>query len=274
MKKLFLFLSITNFATGDDFSRFDAAVFPDYYYKGIMVEIQAEPDSGKSFEAFSLTVPVQVDSAFMVAPPGGNPKLLPVKDADGGKQIEIPESADPIRIFYFYSANRSENSVSFQYSLSAGITINDAHILIQEPLVAENFSISKSGSEKFEDPHGLTFHRYHIPELYSGELVSYSVSYSNPSGKTTMEVLQNLLSTDQPDMSGHEPVLSENVIQRHTLPSWQPLSVLGAFALAVGFLFQRKRKFEAQQKSDHNCTSCGTQRKSEDNYCAKCGKEL
>ncbi|MDP7071668.1 MAG: zinc ribbon domain-containing protein [Candidatus Marinimicrobia bacterium] len=274
IKKILLFLLIPILVFGKNMSRFDAVVFPDYYYQGIMVEIQAVPDSGKSFQAFSLTVPADVDSAFMVNKSGENPISLPVKQMDKFNRIDVPGSSASARIFYFYSPDRTDRLVSFTYDLNISTALDDAHILIQEPMVAEQFKISKSESEKFEDPHGLTFHRFHVSNVKANEAVSFSVSYRNQSGKTTMEVLRNALSADQPDMSGHEPELSENPIQRHILPTWQPLIVLGVFAFAVGILFDRKRKQELRTEENQGCASCGKRIKPEDKYCANCGKEL
>lgn len=262
------------FAYGNDFGRFDAVVFPEYYYPGIMVEIQAEPDSGRSFPAFSIVVPIEADSAFMVLQSGGDPISLDLTPDRGGKRIDIPESKTPVRIFYFYPRESIGDSISFSYDLEINTFLKDAHILIQEPMVAEQFKISESGSEIFQDPHGLTFHRFHVAELKSGEKKSFFVSYQNTSGKTTMDVLRNLLSTDQPDMSRQEPILSSKVIQRHTLPTWQPLTVLGVFAVIVGMLFQRQRKREENSDADPFCTNCGSKKNTDDTYCAKCGKEL
>ncbi len=259
---------------GNDFARFDVAVFPEYYFPGIMVEIQAEPDSGHAFPDFSLMVPETADSAFMVLSSGGDPVQLSVTPDKGRNRINISASTTPVRIFYFYPLNRNETFISFSYKLEINVPVNDAHILIQEPMVAEQFKISESGSEVFQDPHGLTFHRFHVAELNSGENKTFSVSYQNTSGNTTMDILRNLLSADQPDMSVQEPLLSSKIIQRHTVPTWQPLAVLGVFAVMVGILFQRQRKREKITDAEQFCTSCGSKKKTNDNYCAKCGKEL
>lgn len=274
MRKIFILFGFTFCVFGADFGRFDVAVFPEYYFPGVMVEIKAEPVSGETSPAFRLTVPSGTDSAFFKVAGESEPVSLNVILSGNQKFIEVPSSSDPFRLFYFYPVTRFGESVSFSYELNVDQTVKNVHIMIQEPIVAQNFTLSETGAEFFQDAHGLSFHRIHVATVEAGILQEIMIQYKNPSGQTTIDALRGLLSTDQPDMSGHAPVLSNQVIQRHTLPSWQPLTVLGFLAVIVGWMFYNQRKKEDENEHQHFCRSCGSKVKESDKYCVQCGREL
>ncbi|MBT3217162.1 MAG: zinc ribbon domain-containing protein [Candidatus Marinimicrobia bacterium] len=276
MKKRFLLLIIPIFAFGNDFSRFDVAVYPEYYFPGVMVEIQVEPLEGQSFPEFSMVIPSNADSAFMVGQSDeSEPILLAIHSFDGESQIVIPESNVSVRIFYFYSVERKGHSVSFDVILEIDAIVADAHILIQEPMVAELFTLSEKGAEVFQDTHGLTFHRFHVKDVKPGANKSIVVSYQNTSGETTIDLLKSMLNTNNTNTNREKPNRSKSMgaIQRHTLPTWQPLTVLGALAIIIGLLFTQQRKREEHGEGKAFCTSCGSGVQPNDKFCAKCGKE-
>lgn len=274
LNAIFLSWAIPIFASGNEFSRFDVMVFPEYYFPGVMVEIQADPVPGNSTPDFRLTVPSETDSAFFTISGENEPASLEVISSGNQKIIDVPSAVGSFRLFYFFPVSRISESVTFAYELNMDRSLNEAHVMIQEPMVAEDFSLSESGSELFQDAHGLSFHRFHLPGLEAGGMKAITVQYRNTSGQTTIEMLRGLLSTDQPDMTANTPELSNRAIQRHTLPTWQPLTVLGVLAVIIGFMFHRQRRREEDSDGRKFCSSCGSEVTSIDKYCSKCGKEL
>ena len=279
-----LFLKVI-VAQSSPFTLFDAVVYSEYYFDGIMVEVNGEVKTGSLPLNLEMGVPVSTDSVFFVsgtAETESEVKTLSVLKTNNRSFIQVSVLESKFRIFVFYPINKEGSDRSGVYNLEINQHVDDAHIVIQEPLVAENFTFSEKDAETFQDQHGLNFRRIHIHDYRANKRKSITFTYQNPSGEISINKLQEMLSeenvgTGQPN----QPTVSEPPV-RHKLPLWQPLVLLGIVSVAVGFMFRVQQKYELKDKAINKseitqgnyCPQCGSAVQAEHKFCANCGGQL
>ncbi len=279
-----LFLKVI-VAQSSPFTLFDAVVYSEYYFDGIMVEVNGEVKTGSLPLNLEMGVPVSTDSVFFVsgtAETESEVKTLSVLKTNNRSFIQVSVLESKFRIFVFYPINKEGSDRSGVYNLEINQHVDDAHIAIQEPLVAENFTFSEKDAETFQDQHGLNFRRIHIHDYRANKRKSITFTYQNPSGEISINKLQEMLSeenvgTGQPN----QPTVSEPPV-RHKLPLWQPLVLLGIVSVAVGFMFRVQQKSELKDKAINKseitqgnyCPQCGSAVQAEHKFCANCGGQL
>ncbi len=279
-----LFLKVL-VAQSSPFTLFDAVVYSEYYFDGIMVEVNGEVKTGSLPLNLEMGVPVSTDSVFFVsgtAETESEVKTLSVLKTNNRSFIQVSVLESKFRIFVFYPINKEGSDRSGVYNLEINQHVDDAHIVIQEPLVAENFTFSEKDAETFQDQHGLNFRRIHIHDYRANKRKSITFTYQNPSGEISINKLQEMLSeenvgTGQPN----QPTVSEPPV-RHKLPLWQPLVLLGIVSVAVGFMFRVQQKSELKDKAINKseitqgnyCPQCGSAVQAEHKFCANCGGQL
>lgn len=279
-----LFLKVI-VAQSSPFTLFDAVVYSEYYFDGIMVEVNGEVKTGSLPLNLEMGVPVSTDSVFFVsgtAETESEVKTLSVLKTNNRSFIQVSVLESKFRIFVFYPINKEGSDRSGVYNLEINQHVDDAHIVIQEPLVAENFTFSEKEAETFQDQHGLNFRRIHIHDYRANKRKSITFTYQNPSGEISINKLQEMLSeenvgTGQPN----QPTVSEPPV-RHKLPLWQPLVLLGIVSVAVGFMFRVQQKSDLKDKAINKseitqgnyCPQCGSAVQAEHKFCANCGGQL
>jgi hypothetical protein len=279
-----LFLKVL-VAQSSPFTLFDAVVYSEYYFDGIMVEVNGEVKTGSLPLNLEMGVPVSTDSVFFVsgtAETESEVKTLSVLKTNNRSFIQVSVLESKFRIFVFYPINKEGSDRSGVYNLEINQHVDDAHIVIQEPLVAENFTFSEKDAETFQDQHGLNFRRIHIHDYRANKRKSITFTYQNPSGEISINKLQEMLSeenvgTGQPN----QPTVSEPPV-RHKLPLWQPLVLLGIVSVAVAFMFRVQQKSELKDKAINKseitqgnyCPQCGSAVQAEHKFCANCGGQL
>lgn len=279
MKKITVLLSLFSslaLSQGSVFKQFDVTVYPEYYFTGIMVEVNGTMADVALPVDVEISVPANTDSVFYVPGiPEEESKVIPlnVLSSDGRHFIRLNIQDETFRAFIFYAIEQNGHERSGTFTFQVNQYLEDTHLIIQEPVVAENFSISDTGAEPFDDQHGITFHRLHLHDLQPGALKTISFSYTNPTGETSILQLQKMLSGGS--ASSKFRAQSEKP-QRHTLPLWQPLAVLAVLAVVVGGLFnaQKKRDNASPAAEGKFCRSCGKQVNTEQKFCASCGGKL
>ena len=171
------------------------------------------------------------------------------------------------------------------FELELNHPIDDAHIILQEPLVAEDFVFSEKDIEPFKDQHGINFKRIHLNNFLANTNKSISFEYRNPSGDISINKLQTILSNDDQntDLLPVQPTSNSSILPpiRHKLPYWQPLLLLSVIATIVGWIYSRELKNEksmplkvSNQKKGKFCTQCGSPVQLKDKFCSNCGGEL
>jgi len=282
---ILLFLSALN-AQNSSFNSFDVVIYPEYYFEGIMAEVDAEVKENKFPLTLRMNIPSSSDSVFFV---GGTPsndsnvKTLSILKEGKASSIEVDVVESKFRLFIFYDLVKNKDKRSGSFELRLNHSIDDAHIIVQEPLVAESFTFSENDAESFQDQHGLNFKRIHLNNFKVNTSKTVTFGYRNPSGDISINVLQNRLSNDERISSPPEVNSSITPPIRHKLPLWQPLLVLGLVAIVVGWMFsvQLKREKAGVEKVSTTvnkkggfCTHCGKSVESKNKFCANCGGKL
>lgn len=288
MKQHLIILSFIGLlsAQNSSFNSFDVVIYPEYYFEGIMAEVDAEVKENKFPLTLRMNIPSNSDSVFFV---GGTPsndsnvKTLSILKEGKTSSIEVDVVESKFRLFIFYDLVKNKDKRSGSFELRLNHSIDDAHIIVQEPLVAESFTFSENDAESFQDQHGLNFKRIHLNNFKVNTSKTVTFGYRNPSGDISINVLQNRLSNDERISSPPEVNSSITPPIRHKLPLWQPLLVLGLVAIVVGWMFsvQLKREKAGVEKVSTTvnkkggfCTHCGKSVESKNKFCANCGGKL
>ncbi|MBT5096217.1 MAG: zinc ribbon domain-containing protein [Candidatus Marinimicrobia bacterium] len=284
MNRLFAFVFFLgfNYAQVSPFNSYDVVLYPEYYFDGLMAEIDAEVKDESLPLDLEIRVPINADSIFFVSGTASSEaevKNLPILNSKNRSFVKINILESKFRLFIFYNLDKKGNRRTGVYDLELNHFINDAHIIVQVPLVAEGFTFSEKDSEEFKDQHGINFQRVHLHDFMANTIKSVSFSYENPTGQISINKLQTMLSTDDQIISPSTPNSINQTPIRHKLPLWQPLAVLGVVSLTVGWMFSVNRKKEMVQqpssKSSTNkgsfCTNCGQSFLPEHKFCSNCG---
>ncbi len=284
MNRLFAFVFFLgfNYAQVSPFNSYDVVLYPEYYFDGLMAEIDAEVKDESLPLDLEIRVPINADSIFFVSGTASSEaevKNLPILNSKNRSFVKINILESKFRLFIFYNLDKKGNRRTGVYDLELNHFINDAHIIVQVPLVAEGFTFSEKDSEEFKDQHGINFQRVHLHDFMANTIKSVSFSYENPTGEISINKLQTMLSTGDQIISPSTPNSINQIPIRHKLPLWQPLAVLGVVSLTVGWMFSVNRKKEMVQqpssKSSTNkgsfCTNCGQSFLPEHKFCSNCG---
>ena len=256
-------------------SKLDVYIYPEYYYSGVMVELNGKAEESTLPLTLEMVVPATTDSVFLVSGIANDEsEVLPViinhKESNSWVWLNLDKPS--FRIFIFYVPFDTSVTRKFNYTLQANLPLNDFHIFIQEPLVAQNFTLVQESTVN-KDQHGITFHQIHVAELPSMSAKTIPISYTNYTTQTTMVLLQQLMSERSQGKS--EEVQSKEVVpQRHRLPLWEPFAVLGVLSILVGIIFYNQKDYSSVSDGKKYCSECGNKTGVGNKYCASCGVKL
>ena len=256
-------------------SKLNVYIYPEYYYSGVMVELNGKVEASALPLVLEMVVPAKTDSVFLVLGIANDEsEVLPViidnKELNSWVQFDLDKPS--FRIFVFYVPFDTSSTRKFNYTVQATVPLNEFHFFIQEPLVAQDFTLSQESTAN-KDQHGITFHQIHVAELPAMSAKTISISYTNHTRQTTMVLLQQLLS--ERSQGNSEAAQSKQVVpQRHRLPLWEPLAVLGILAILVGIVFYNQKDYGGVSNGEKYCPGCGKKISISDKYCANCGGKL
>ena len=256
-------------------SKLDIYIYPEYYYSGVMVELNGKVEESTLPLALEMVVPTTTDSVFLVSGIANDEsEVLPVtinhKESNSWVQLDLDKPS--FRIFIFYVPFDTSFTRKFNYTVQATVPLNDFHIFIQEPLVAQDFTLAQESTFN-KDQHGITFHQIHVAELPSMSAKTIPISYTNHTTQTTMVLLQQLLNERSQGKS--EAAQSKQVLpQRHRLPLWEPFAVLGILSILVGIIFYNQKDYSSVSGGKKYCSECGNKTGNGNKYCASCGVKL
>ena len=275
LNSLFSFFVILN-GQVSPFKSYDVVIYPEYYFSGVMAEIEGEILPDNLPLDLQFLAPSNTDSVFYVGGNSENPTIETLKVFNKGskKYINKELNESRFRIFVFYGIDKKGTNRSSGFEFEVNHSIDDAHIVVQQPLVAENFIFSDDPSENFTDQHGINFKRIHLNNYKKNSIKTVTFSYDNPSQDISINSLQKDLSTapSQSPQASSKPI-------RHKLPLWQPLVVLGVVSVVVSssFYFNSKREGSediTKPSKGKFCTKCGEKIKKDDKFCSNCGERL
>ncbi len=200
-------------------SKLDVYIYPEYYYSGVMVELIGKVEESALPLALGMVVPATTDSVFFVSGIANDEsEVLPVtidnKESNSWVRLDLDKPS--FRIFVFYVPFDTSSTRKFNYTVQTTVPLDEFHVFIQEPLVAQDFTLAQESTAN-KDQHGITFHQIYIAELPTMSAKTISISYTNHTTQTTMVLLQQLLSERSQGKS--EAAQSKQVVpQRHRLP--------------------------------------------------------
>ena len=279
LTKIFLLSFI--FANESPFSKFDAVVYPQFYYNGVMVEIEGSLKNERTPLDFKMIMPTNIDSVFFVegAISQGNTINVEQVKIDGNiKFIEKTVNESEFKMFLFYALGEEFGRTIGSFDLNINHDIDEAHVVFQKPLKSEVFSLSASTSDIFLDENKIEYHRIHVNNYKKNLSKIFTFEYLNPGKVLTASVLQNNQSPQDNDNISNKPI-------RYSVPTWQPLTVLLLFFGGLGFLYSNQKKHSDNSKNRKEksvnrksrkkfCTECGSPVELKDKYCSNCGAKI
>ena len=264
------------------FNSYDVVLYPEYYFDGLMAEVDGEVNTDYLPLSFEMSVPKNADSVFFVSGSASSEaevNYLSILNTNNRSFVQLSILESKFRIFIFYDLKKNGDNRSGSFDLEINHPLDDAHIIVQEPLIAESFTFSEKDAEIFKDQHGMNFQRVHIHDFKANARKSVLFSYLNPTGEISINKLQTMLSNDDRVVTPQITPNTQIPPLRHKLPLWQPLAVLGVIAIMVGWMFsvqQKKERVEGTQskpiiENGAFCTHCGHSLLPEHKFCANCG---
>ncbi len=264
-----------NVLAASPISKLDVYIYPEYYYSGVMVELIGKVEESALPLALGMVVPATTDSVFLVSGIANDEsEVLPVtidnKESNSWVRLDLDKPS--FRIFVFYVPFDTSSTRKFNYTVQTTVPLDEFHVFIQEPLVAQDFTLAQESTAN-KNQHGITIHQIYIAELPTMSAKTISISYTNHTTQTTMVLLQQLLS--ERSQSKSEAAQSKQVVpQRHRLPLWEPFAVLGILAILVGIIFYNQKDYSSVFDGKKYCPGCGNKTGIGNKYCANCGGKL
>ena len=256
-------------------SKLDVYIYPEYYYSGVMIELNGKVEESVLPLALEMVVPATTDSVFLVSGIANDeseviPVTIDYEESNSWVRLDLDKPS--FRIFVFYVPFDTSSTRKFNYTVQATVPLNEFHIFIQEPLVAQDFTLTQESTAN-KDQHGITFHQIHVAELPAMSAKTIPISYTNHTTQTTMVLLQQLLSERSQGKS--EAAQSKLVVpQRHRLPLWEPFAVLAILSVLVGIIYYNQKDYSSVFNGEKYCHGCGKKIGISDKYCANCGGKL
>jgi len=270
---IFLYNPISAESTISDLNIY---IYPEYYYSGIMVEINGKVNLSDIPFSMEMLVPAMTDSIFFVS---GSPndqsevKTLNIKDENSMKWVHLELNKSPFRVFVFYNPFNSSVSREIQYPLQFSTSLSEFHVFVQEPLISTSFNIDLESTSN-KDQHNIVFHQIHFQGLKEMSKEIINLSYDNLSGKTTMQYLQGRLSENSINNDESTQQKDNKIPKRHRLPLWEPFAVLGVLSVLSGVLFFNNNQNKKNGKNKNFCSKCGNKLDKSDKYCSICGSNI
>lgn len=272
MKKIIIVLTVLAGVYPQHLDDIQINIYPEYYYFGIMVELEATIESVNESESITMTLPAEADSVFLIkGVPGPTSEVIPlnIQTGDPYASISFDISESQFRLFVFYNPFAVGHDKQFTWTVGSDKAMRNVHMAVQVPIMAEQFSLSVQAESEEHDQHGILFKKIHMGDIEAHSVKSISASYLNYTGFTTMENLRAQL--EMPQAPEVEHAIKEEKPIRHTLLVWEPLAILGVLFLIIGVLF-----YKNQQNDDgkNYCASCGNAIETTNKFCSNCGEKI
>ena len=288
MNKFFKIISFSItliLAKDSPFRSFDVIVYPEYYYDGVMVEIESSINLGRQPFDLKMVLPSNIDSVFYVKKNEsnrGNVKFLDIENKNIDPFVRLKIEDSEFQMFLFYKLKKEGKKRKGIYTLNVNHDIDEAHIVIQEPLGANKFKISEKTNDIFSDGNGVRYSRVHINNFKKNSSKEISFDYTNDLNELTINLINNQSLLPSDGLSEESSAKTRPI--RYSIPLWQPISVLIILAFGIGYVFFLQLKKEkistsVALNSKNNrmkffCTHCGKPVSKKNKFCANCGGKL
>ncbi|MFQ6607985.1 MAG: hypothetical protein ACE5EE_05540 [Fidelibacterota bacterium] len=273
---LILFTGIINAAEESPFLELDFALWPEYDHPGILVLMEGTFRQEALPITLEFRVPDEAGAVGATFSEAGEdiPFEVPIETRSDGKWavIEISQGRSLLRTGYYFDPFIDPVTRDINYVLELNQPVEHFHVQVQEPLASEDFVINDPTAQKTGDPtHGFTTYTIHMDGLTVGEQKLISFSYRNPTRKLSVELLQQMMTTDSSPVTDggnaqQSPIPMNGEAFKHTMPTWQPILILVTVAFIVGLVYVKQNK--------NRCPKCKSSVSGNSKYCNSCGTRL
>ena len=260
-----IFFFIISLIKGEEINNVRMSIVPEYEQNLTTILLSIERINIDKENDFSLTLPNDVDSVFIIEKT--NDGKLIFKDISYDKtKNEITvlpkrEIALMIKTKKYVQASRRY----FNYNLSFSKKISTLDIELSEPLMIKDFSHSGIDGKLEIDDFGQRSYRQIKENINAGKVENISFDYFNKTGATTITIIDSIINSPNLD----EGTFKQK-IKRYKIYVWETLIVLSlicTFVLIIILNLKNERKII-------KCHKCNQKLNFDDLFCSKCGEKL
>jgi hypothetical protein len=203
--------------------------------------------------------------------------------------VDVSEARFQVQ-FYFNPFNSEVPDRSFTYALATNDILPEFHIIVQQPVAAEDFQHSLMDPEEIQGDFGLTFFREHIVGLQPEEVHTVNVAYKNPKNTLTLRTLQTRMEQAQSQSEAEQPVSTTKtsnltivvlIVGLLGVALFVVLKVWGGSGSSPAPVASQEEQSKApgekrggeSSSGGKFCPTCGTPRRPDARFCSSCGKE-
>ncbi len=274
------------------FNSFDVFIYPEYDHPGVGIFVEGSIKPGEYPRYLELQVPLKTTIALLYKQVEGEDasERIEIQQREGRAFLPLDLTEPQFRIQYYFNPFTGEGADrSFTFDVVTNETLPEWHLIVQQPARAEDFRHSLEDTEEFDGEFGLKFYRQHIEGLAPETPFTVQISYRNPDGEITMNVLQARMRQRQAE---GRPDPRAPVNPRTRLPLVATVVILlGAAIFAVLKFMGRRTGAESgasataanspatdtgrkPKRGDKFCAGCGTPLRPGAKFCASCGKAV
>jgi hypothetical protein len=282
---------IASAQAGEDFSGLTVALWPEYDRPEVLVIYRMTLPEDLALPA-TVRVPIPADAPALTAVAYRDPTSGLInaaydrQDGDAFDTVSIEASVRELQLEYYDPLPIDGAARNYAFVWPGGATIGDFGFEVQQPLAAESFQMTPSASTTGADPLGMVNYGLDLGAVTPADRPSVSLSYQNPSGGLSADLVQTAgpLATPIPSTGG--PLQVTSILPWIFLIAGVILIVGGGiYYLRVVRVGERKprprhRPSPASKTSvevDASpvfCHNCGAQATASDRYCRACGTPL
>ncbi len=278
--------------TESPFNSFDIFIYPEYDHPGVGIFVEGSIKPGEYPRFLEMQVPLETTMALSRKEVEGEDasERIEIQIREGQAFLPLDLTEPQFQIQYYFNPFAAEGSDrSFTFDIVMNEILPEWHLVLQQPAKAEDFRHSLESAEVLDGDFGLKFYRQHIDGLAPGTPYSVQISYRNPGGELTMNVVQ--ASMRQQQAEGHPDPLAP-VNPRTRLPLVAAVVLLMGAAIFAGLKFRGQRTGaetgpaaspEQTQAATHKhkpkgmtkfCAGCGILLRPGAKFCPSCGKAV
>jgi len=275
----FLLTQSLQISNESPFEDFDVAIWPEYDHSGIIMIYTGSIKKDHLPLHLEVIVPEKTDFAFAVGQHDTINSLqpVPIVEKNNSRWASTTFVKDNFQLELYFNPFDLTELRKGDIEIQLNHPLDDYHVAVQHPLAAEEFIFPEPGAEMLKDEHGLIYSRVHLPALPAGQIKTVSFSYYNRGGKLSVALLQEMLGSSQETFK-QQSNQTQKGIDRYRLPTYQPLAVLLAVSMIIGFFYwktnYRTVHKEPSQNGKRSCSECGIKVGENDRFCLSCGQKL
>lgn len=277
---------------GSPFNSFDIFIYPEYDHPGVGIFVEGSIKPGEYPRFLEMQVPLETTVALLHKQVAGEDasERIEIQRREGQAFLPLELTEPQFQIQYYFNPFSADGSDrSFTFDIVTNEILPEWHLTIQQPAKAEDFRHSLENADELDGEFGLKFYRQHIDGLAAGKPYSVQVSYRNPGGQLTMNVVQAIMRQQQAE---GRPDPRAPVNPRTRLPLVATVVLLMGAVVFAGLKFMGRRTGAASSPAASPeqspaaadkvkpkcikkfCTVCGTPLRPGAKFCASCGKAV